>query len=648
MFDLIPGDTVVHLNNGIGIYRGIEQKPNHEGELRDFLVIEYADKAKLFVPLNQAYLVSKYIGASEEVPKLHTIGSQRWKRTKEKTEQAIVAYASDLLELYAKRAHHIGFPYPDDSPEVIQFDNSFPFVETEDQREAIQAIKGDMCSQKTMDRLVCGDVGYGKTEVAMRAACKTVLDGGKQVAVLVPTTVLAMQHFETFIERMQGLPITIEVLSRFRTTKQIRHALEGIKNGSVDIAVGTHRLISSDVAFKDLGLVIIDEEQRFGVKAKEKLKHIRSEIDCLTLSATPIPRTLYMSLVGARDMSVINTPPQDRQPIKTIITEPNQETIKNAILRELSRDGQVYVIHNRVETIHERAYQIQKLVPHARIVVGHGQMHADEIDTIFHTFKSGNADILVATTIVENGIDIPNANTILIDKADHFGMADLYQLRGRVGRWNRRAYAYFLIKNMRTMAELSRKRLQALAESSGYGGGMKVAMHDLELRGAGNILGHEQSGHVAAIGFHLYCKLLKRTIRTMQGDISASLIDTRIDLPIDARLTSEYVNETSLQMEIYQRLGEAVNEAEVQEIVEELIDRFGPPPTPAQWLFALTKLRVYAASNAIPLLKYDKKMLLIEKKKRKETFQKKIHWPPLEQPEDIQNILIPLIQHSVG
>lgn len=639
-YDLAAGDMVVHLNHGIGKYLGLEKRPNHMGTLSEFFVLEYAENAKLYVPMNQSYLISKYIGASEEIPKMHTLGSSRWKKAKEHTEQAILAYAADLLELYAKREMSGGNPCAPDSDDMNAFEEDFPYVETEDQLAAIASVKNDMISQKAMDRLVCGDVGYGKTEVAMRAAFKAVIDGRKQVAVLVPTTVLAMQHFENFQERMGHFPINVGVLSRFRSAKEIRETLEGLAKGTIDIVIGTHRIISQDVQFKDLGLIIIDEEQRFGVKAKEHLKKIKSGVDCLTLSATPIPRTLYMSLIGARDMSVINTPPQDRLPITTIVTEPNDITLKGALMRELARDGQAYFIHNRVETIFEVSAHIKSLIPNARIATVHGQMSSDEIDTVFHAFKSGRADILVATSIVENGIDIPNANTILIDKADQFGLADLYQLRGRVGRWNRRAYAYFLVPRLHTLPEISRKRLNALAESSGYGGGMKIAMRDLEIRGAGNILGLEQSGHVAAIGFHLYCKMLKRTIQAMQGKIPSVVSDVKIEFPVDARLPEDYVNEVHLRMELYQRLGEALSNEEVDEIWAELQDRFGPPPLPAQWLYALTRVRVFAATHNYTLLKLDKFSLTTEQKKGKETEIRKVMLAQPKTPQELEEKVI--------
>lgn len=638
--DLSAGELVVHFNHGIGKYLGIEQRPDVNGALTEFFQIEYADNAKLYVPLNQAYLISKYIGSSEEMPKLHTIGSNRWKKSREQTEQAILVYAKDLLELYAKRSVQAGFSYPSDSPEMQNFEEDFPYVETEDQLAAIASIKQDMLAPRTMDRLICGDVGYGKTEVAMRAAFKAAWDGQKQVAVLVPTTVLAMQHFENFAERMKHFPVKVGVLSRFQTAKETRETLAGVASGEINIVIGTHRIISDDVKFKDLGLVIIDEEQRFGVKAKEHLKEIKLNVDCLTLSATPIPRTLYMSLVGVRDMSIINTPPQDRLPITTIISEPTDLVLKNALLRELARDGQAFVIHNRVESIYDTADRIKQLLPQARVVVGHGQMHADEIDQVFHAFKSGRADILISTTIVENGIDIPNANTILIERADHFGLADLYQLRGRVGRWNRRAYAYFLVKNMHRMPELSRKRLNALAEASGYGGGMKLAMRDLEIRGAGNILGIEQSGHVSSIGFHLYCKLLKRAVKALQGEMIASVYDTKVEFPFDARLPELYLHEVSLRMEFYQRLGEALSPQEVEEIWEELKDRFGPPPEQVDWLCRLTRLRIFGALHHFTLIKVEKAGLTAERKHGKQTTVKKLLLPKYTSPQDLEEKVI--------
>jgi transcription-repair coupling factor (superfamily II helicase) len=633
---LEKGDLVVHFHNGIGKFLGVEKQKNHRGDEEEFLLIEYANSGKLYVPLSQSHLISRYIGTSEEVPTLNILGTKKWQQAKANAQKAIIGYAKDLLQLQAMREAKGGYTYPTDTDDMFLFEEEFPFVETDDQLQAIGAIKKDMSSNKAMDRLVCGDVGYGKTEVAMRAAFKAAYEGKKQVAVLVPTTVLAMQHYESFKERLADFPLTVGVASRFVKPKEVKQTLEGVSRGTVDILIGTHRIISKDVQFKDLGLIIIDEEQRFGVRAKEHLKKAKIGVDCLTLSATPIPRTLYFSLIGARDMSVINTPPQDRLPIKTILAERDPELIKNALMRELARDGQAYFIHNRVETIHKVANELRTLLPHARIVVGHGQMPPDEIDAIFHQFKQGEADILVATTIVENGVDIPNANTILIDRADAFGMADLYQLRGRVGRWNRPAYAYFLVPKNRSLPEISRKRLSALIETSGFGGGMKLAMRDLEIRGAGDMLGVHQSGNVSAIGFHFYCKLLKRTIDTMKKELSPSFFDTRLEFSYDANLPPSYIEETSLRMEIYHRLGETTSNEEIETLFEELIDRFGPLPKQAKWLYHLNRIRVFASHHKFVLLKFEKITLHAKRQLGKKLIEKKIFLPLVEDPEEFE------------
>jgi len=643
-FELTPGDMVVHIQHGIGRFLGIERRPDHSGHISEFFLLEYAGDSRLYVPMNQAHMITKYIGTRDENPKLHELGSSRWKRAKEKTQQAIMGYAADLLDLYAKRSITPGHQYSDDGEELISFEDEFPFVETKDQIDAIKAVKDDMRYEKAMDRLVCGDVGYGKTEVAMRAALKAVMDGGKQVAMLVPTTVLAMQHYENFVERMRDFPLNIEVLSRFQKPKKTREILEGVTNGTVDILIGTHRITSDDVQFKDLGLVIVDEEQRFGVKVKEHLKKIKLGVDCLTLSATPIPRTLYMSLMGARDLSVINTPPQDRVPIKTVVAQMNDDLLKSVLLRELARDGQAFVIHNRVDTIYELASHIKKLLPQARVIVGHGQMTPKELDVVFHAFKSGQADILVATTIVENGIDIPNANTILIDRADRFGLAELYQLRGRVGRWNRQAYAYFLVPSLLTMPSITRRRLSALAETSGYGGGMKVALRDLEIRGAGNVLGEEQSGQVETIGFHQYCKWLQRAVKTLKGEAPAAMTETKIESPIDARLPEDYVNEVSLRMEFYQRFGEAISLEEIDAIKEELIDRFGPLPPPAAWLIHLSRVRTTAALKGITAIKEGKASLALEKRKGKDVETKRVLYKKTDDPREWEKKLIEAVE----
>ncbi len=644
---LSPGDFVVHFHSGIGRYLGIEKQLDHLGKETEFLTLEYSDQSKLFVPFSQSHLVSRYIGSKEEPPSLSQLGSKKWQATCAKAQEQIIGYANDLLQLYASRIVKGGFAYRADSDLMHQFERNFPYVETDDQLLAIRAIKEDMISAKSMDRLICGDVGYGKTEVAMRAAFKAVVDGGKQVVILVPTTILAMQHFETFSQRMAGFPVQVGVISRFRSPKEMRETIKKTANGEIDILIGTHRLLSQDVTWKDLGLVMIDEEQRFGVRMKERLKQFKTGVDYLTLSATPIPRTLYMSLVHARDMSVVNTPPQDRLPIKSIIAETDFDLIQNALMRELSRGGQAYFIHNRVETIYGKAESIQKLVPSARIGIVHGQMDSDAIDLLFHQFKQGEVDLLFATTIIENGIDIPNANTILIDRADCYGLADLYQLRGRVGRWNRPAYAYFLIPKNSRLSELSRKRLNALVESGGYGGGMKIAMRDLEIRGAGDILGVQQSGQVAAIGFHLYCKLLKRAIDALKKERPISFHETKMEFPFDAKLPATYINEFSLRMEFYHRLGEATAFADVDALLVEMQDRFGPPPPSVMWLCHLTRIRAFAAANRFSLLKFNKMSLFAEQQKGKLLEQKTLPLPQnIQSPEALEaHVLDALRKH---
>lgn len=643
---LSPGDIVVHFHNGIGKYLGTEKRPNNIGTETEFMMIEYAEGSKLYVPIAQSHLVSRYIGSKEETPTFSSLGTNRWQRTRLQAQQSIVGYAQDLLRINAERMIQGGFSFPEDTAEITAFEQEFPFVETEDQLQAIGSIKVDMCSKKAMDRLLCGDVGYGKTEVAMRAAFKAAYEGRKQVAVLVPTTVLALQHYETFCARMANFPLNIGILSRFQTAKENRETLKKIENGLVDIVIGTHRIISKDVKFKDLGLIIIDEEQRFGVRAKEHLKKMKVGVDCLTLSATPIPRTLYLSLIGAREISVINTPPQDRLPIKTIVAEKETKLIQNALLRELTRDGQAYFIHNRVETIFQVSEELSKLLPEARIVTGHGQMSPDEIDAVFHIFKSGEADILVATTIIENGVDIPNANTILIDHADQFGLADLYQMRGRVGRWNRPAFAYFLIPPHRRLPELTSKRLNALVEASGYGGGMKIAMRDLEIRGAGDILGTQQSGQISAIGFNLYCKLLKRAVDALKKETPISFTETKMEFTYDASLPEFYINESSLRMELYHRLGEASSSSDVDTILEEMKDRFGPIPPQVLWLYHLTRLRIFAMHHHFTLLKLENYTFTAEQQKGKSTIKKTLPLAKTKNPALLEQEILASLKNA--
>ena len=644
--ELVPGDIAVHFHHGISKYLGTEKRPNHLGQETEFLVLEYAEKSKLYVPISQAHLVSRYIGAKEEMPTFSALGTTRWQKTRQNAQKAILGYAQDLLRISAEREIAGGFPFPPDTDEMLSFESDFPFDETEDQLRAIEDVKANMQDVKAMDRLVCGDVGYGKTEVAMRAAFKAVEGGKKQVALLVPTTVLALQHYETFSQRMANYPLNIAHLSRFVSPKESREILEKVQNGSIDILIGTHKILGQDVKFKDLGLIIIDEEQRFGVRAKEKLKAFKAGVDCLTLTATPIPRTLYMTLIGARAISTINTPPHDRLPVKTILAERESSTIQNALLRELSRDGQAFFIHNRIETIYQVSDELQKLVPEARIVVGHGAMSAEELDAVFHAFKSGSADILVSTTIVENGVDIPNANTILVDRADTFGLADLYQLRGRVGRWNRPAYAYLLVAKQRELPEIARKRLQALLDSSGFGGGIKIAMRDLEIRGAGDILGTEQSGQVSSIGFHLYCKLLKRTIEALRKKISTSFNETKMEFDFRAHFPENYIAESSLRMELYHRLGECAALADVDAILDEIKDRFGPPPPETIWLYHLTRIRLFATEQQFTLLKFDTRTLYIEKQLPTEIQKKRLPLRETKDPALLEQEVIALLQNN--
>jgi transcription-repair coupling factor (superfamily II helicase) len=631
---LTPGDYVVHTHSGIGKYLGTEKQTDHRGITSEYLTIEYAENSRLYVPMAQSHLVSRYIGAKEsKTLTLSALGSKKWLQIKSKAQNEIVGYAAELLELYAQRELDGGFSHGPDSDDMKAFEDSFPYLETPDQLAAIQDVKNDMQSKKPMDRLVCGDVGYGKTEVAMRAAFKCVFDGKKQVAVLVPTTVLAMQHYDTFKERMKDYPIEIRVMSRAQTPKEHKKILQEISDGKIDILIGTHRILSKDISFYRIGLIIIDEEQRFGVKAKEKIKTLKANIDCLTLSATPIPRTLYFSLVQLRNMSVISTPPQNRIPIKTIIAENTDEVIQNALLREKARGGQSFFIHNRVESIDLRASHVKTLFPSSRLSVVHGQMDADTIDLIFHQFKEGDVDLLFATTLIENGIDVPNANTIIVDRAHQFGLADLYQLRGRVGRSNRPAYAYLLVP--KRTSDISRKRLSALLEASGYGGGMKIAMRDLEIRGAGDILGTRQSGQVSAVGFHLYCKMLKKAIDALKQKIPTHFIETKLEFSFDASIPEDYIPQTELRMELYHRFGEANSFDDIDLLFEEVKDRFGTPPKAVIFLYHLSRIRVFASANEFKALTFKETSLIAEQKKVKKTLSFPI---PKEDPRLLESL----------
>ena len=508
--DISPGDYVVHVDHGIGIYRGIK-KLKKDRRFEDFFVIEYDEESKLYVPSGDLHLIQKYVAFERKPPRLYKLGGKRWKRTKDAAAKAVSEFAKALLKLEATRRLRTGFSFSEDSDWQRNLEKTFPYEETPDQLRSTEEVKKDMESPKSMDRLLCGDVGYGKTEVALRAAFKAVMDN-KQVAILVPTTILAEQHFTTFSQRLENFPVNIAMLSRFRTDKEQHVIVEETKNGKVDIIIGTHRLLSQDIEFKDLGLVIIDEEQRFGVEHKEKLKHLRELVDVLTLTATPIPRTLYMALMGAKDISIINTPPQNRLPIETEVIEYDEHIIKNVIRRELKRKGQIYFVHNRVKGIGKVARKLGELINEAKIEIGHGQMKEKELENVMLRFMCGEVDCLVSTTIIQSGIDIPNANTIVINRADKFGLADLYQLRGRVGRYKRKAFAYFIIPKRVILASNVQKRLHTIRKIRELGGGFKIAMEDLQIRGAGNILGKQQHGFISSIGFDLYCRLLRSSV----------------------------------------------------------------------------------------------------------------------------------------
>ena len=628
--ELEEGDLVVHLQHGIGRYLGLKNLPAASGRrglessaepqaTTECLVIEYAptdssqEPPKLYVPVTESHLVSKYVGAGKIRPPLNTLGGTRWQKAKEHTERAVRDVASELLSIQAARESQEGHAFKPDATWQREFEGAFIFEETPDQLRAIQETKADMERPKPMDRLICGDVGFGKTEVAIRAAFKAVMDG-RQVAVLVPTTVLAQQHFNTFRERMADYPVRIELLSRFRTKREQQRVVKDLAAGAVDIVVGTHRLIQSDVVFKDLGLVVIDEEQRFGVMHKEKFKMLRKLVDVLTLSATPIPRTLYLALTGARDMSSIQTPPHDRLPVETIVMEYDERVIRDAINREMNRGGQVFFLHNRVMTIHTMEQKLRALVPKARMVVGHGQMHADELEEVMTQFVNGEADVLLSTTIIESGLDIPNANTIIIDRADRFGLSDLYQLRGRVGRYKHQAYAYLLLPRHARLLTDVRKRISAIKQYSTLGSGFKIAMRDLEIRGAGNLLGSEQSGHITAVGFELYCQLLKQSVASLKGEKVKPRVEVQVRLDFlgeAATLPESYATEAQHRIEIYRKVAQATDKTALETLQKELRDRFGPMPPAVELLLLVTELKLLASERGINVMevKEDKLML---------------------------------------
>ena len=572
--DLREGDHVVHVQHGVGRYLGTRQIETGS-QSEDFMLLEYAQGARLYLPLRRLDLVHKFHGAGGPKPPLDRLGGQTWEKTKKRVKARLLDMADELLQLYARRKLGRTFAYSPDSNWQREFEESFAYSPTKDQTTATQEIKQDMESTRIMDRLVCGDVGFGKTEVAMRAAFKALGDD-KQVAVLVPTTVLAFQHLETFRQRFEPFPVEIEMLSRFRTRKDQRLVVERLREGLVDIVIGTHRLLSKDVGYRDLGLLIVDEEQRFGVRHKEQIKHLRKTVDVLSLTATPIPRTLYMSLMGLRDISIIKTPPQDRLAVQTVVTEYDDHMVHTAIRREVSRGGQVYFLHNRVGTIRDVAARLAGALPEVRIRVGHGQMAERQLEQVMLGFINHEFDVLVATTIIENGLDIPLANTMIIDRADLYGLAELYQLRGRVGRSNRRAYAYLFVPTDRELTEVARRRLAALREFSDLGSGFKIAALDLELRGAGNLLGGEQSGQIAAVGFETYTQLLEESVRKLQGEEVEVSVRTHLKLQLDFHIPTDYVTEETQRLQLYKRLAAIRDEAERDAAARDLKDRYGP------------------------------------------------------------------------
>jgi transcription-repair coupling factor (superfamily II helicase) len=617
--DLAEGDLVVHVSHGIARYRGMQllekgargrpAGPARDGAMprhaEEHLILEFRDGVRVYVPASKIDLVQKYVGGAKTEPELSKFGGTSWQNRKAKVQEAVLDLASDMIGLQALREAQPGIAYPTDTEWQAEFEASFPYRETPDQLTTLTEIKADMQKHRPMDRLVCGDVGYGKTELAVRAAFKAV-DNGRQVAVLVPTTVLAEQHGRTFGERLSEYPFTVECLSRFRSHGEQRAILDRLARGGVDVVVGTHRLVSSDVRFKDLGLVVIDEEQRFGVEHKERLKRLRQTVDVLTLTATPIPRTLHLSLLGIRDISNLETPPPDRLAIETRIVRFDRQLIRHAILRELNREGQIYFVHNRVYDIHTVADKIRDIVPEARLAVAHGQMAGDELEEAMLRFVRREADVLVATTIIESGLDIPNANTIFINEADNYGLADLHQLRGRVGRYKHRAYAYLLLSGDRTVTPTATRRLKAIEEFTELGAGFKIALRDLEIRGAGNILGTQQSGHIAAVGYELYCQLLEEAVRALKKQPPRTPLEVNVDLPWAAYLPRDYVAGQRLRIEVYRRLARVRRLDRLEDFRSELRDRFGPPPEPAEWLLRQAEIRLLAANWKVATVHLEK------------------------------------------
>lgn len=593
--DINIGDYVVHETNGIGKYLGVETL-EFEGVKKDYLQIQYGGGDKLYLPTDTVKILQKYIGGENFTPKLSTLGSGDWIRAKSRASAAVEDIADKLIEIYAERKAAKGFAFAEDDDTQIDFEKNFPYEETQDQLKALAEVKKDMENEKPMDRLICGDVGFGKTEIAIRAAYKAAMNG-KQVALLVPTTVLAQQHFQTFSERFAGFLPTVDVICRFRTPKEQRTTLQKVRAGQIDILIGTHSILNSKVEFKNLGLLIIDEEQRFGVKQKEKIRSLSAGVDVLALSATPIPRTLHMSLVSARDMSLITTPPAERFPVQTYVIEDEDEIISEAIRREIHRGGQVYFVYNKIETIDLMHERLSNLIPEAKIQTAHGQLSDVFLENVMMDFYEGKFDVLLSTTIIENGLDIPNANTIIIYDADNFGLAQLYQMRGRVGRSNQTAFAYFVHRKMKVLTETAEKRLHAMKEFAQLGAGFKIAMRDLEIRGAGNLLGSQQHGHIASVGFEMYCQLLENAVNKLQNKIPEKIIpDTEVNLSVEAYLDEKFISSNAHKIEIYQRLAVVKNSAELRDLTDEIIDRFGDPPEPVINLFQIAKIK-FTAKN---------------------------------------------------
>ncbi|WP_024468056.1 transcription-repair coupling factor, partial [Treponema pedis] len=608
--ELNPGDYVVHVNYGIGKFRGIERVKIADTE-RDYINLLYANDETVFIPIEQADMVQRYIGNEGEAPHLDVLGSKSWENRKTRVKKSVEDIAAKLIDLYSRRKASKGFAFQKDDEWQLSFEAAFPYEETDDQLTCIEDVKADMEKPVPMDRLICGDVGYGKTEVAMRAAFKAAMSG-KQVAFLSPTTILTEQHFETLNKRFKNFPVKIARLSRFISKGEQKKVLEKLKQGEIDVLVGTHRIIQKDVVFKDLGLMIIDEEQRFGVKDKEKLKALKHNVDCLSLSATPIPRTLHMSLLKIRDMSVITTPPQNRKPVETVIEEFNAEKIADVIRRESARGGQVFYLHNRVETLEDTLFMLQSLLPEIMIETAHGQMSPNELEEIFERFSLGGFQVLIATTIIENGIDIPNANTIIIDRADMYGVSQLYQLRGRVGRSDKKAYAYLLYPEDRALSEVAMKRLQVISDFTELGSGFKIAMKDMEIRGAGNLLGREQSGDIYSVGFDLYLRLLDEAVQKLQNGNYEPMQESVIELEYSGFIPDSYINIPETKMEVYKKIAAVKTQEDLDGIYAEISDRFGPAPEEVESLLALSEIKIICNTLSISSLKERKSKVRVE------------------------------------